>query len=108
MSRHARMFALLAGLGLAPAWALFAQDPAPPRSASEETAKEVAKKAAQGLAGAETRAIEKIKEDGLKRSQVMATLDYLTNVIGPRLTASPNMKRANTWTRDKLAEWGLK
>ena len=51
--------------------------------------------------------IERIKEEGLKHSQVMATLSYLTDVIGPRLTGSPNMKRANEWTRDKLAAWGL-
>ena len=52
-------------------------------------------------------AIERIKEEGLKRSQVMRTLEYLTDVIGPRLTGSPALKRANNWTRDKLAEWGL-
>ncbi len=34
-------------------------------------------------------------------------MGYLTDVIGPRLTGSPNMKRANEWTRDKLAAWGL-
>jgi hypothetical protein len=51
--------------------------------------------------------IDRIKEEGLKRSQVMETLSYVTDVIGPRLTGSPNMKRANTWTRDKLASWGL-
>ncbi len=51
--------------------------------------------------------IDRIKEEGLKRSQVMMTLSYLTDVIGPRLTGSPNMKRANEWTRDRLAAWGL-
>ncbi|HWW75567.1 MAG TPA: hypothetical protein VNZ44_09225, partial [Pyrinomonadaceae bacterium] len=51
--------------------------------------------------------IERIKDEGLKRSQVMRTLEYLTDVIGPRLTGSPALKRANNWTRDKLAEWGL-
>jgi carboxypeptidase Q len=51
--------------------------------------------------------IERIKEEALNKSQVMATLSYLTDVIGPRLTASPNMKRANDWTKDKLASWGL-
>ncbi len=56
---------------------------------------------------ASTDPIDRIKEEGLKRSQVMATLSYLTDVIGPRLTGSPNMKRANEWTRDKLAAWGL-
>jgi len=52
-------------------------------------------------------AIERIKEEGLKRSQVMRTLEYLTDVIGPRLTGSPALKRANNWTRDQLAGWGL-
>ncbi len=51
--------------------------------------------------------IERIKEEGMQRSKVMETLSYLTDVIGPRLTASPNMKRANEWTRDKLTSWGL-
>src|SRR2546421_8059145 len=51
--------------------------------------------------------IERIKDEGMNRSQVMQILSYLSDVIGPRLTASPNLKRANEWTRDKLAEWGL-
>ncbi len=51
--------------------------------------------------------IERIKDEGMNRSQVMQTLSYLTDVIGPRLTASPNLKRANEWTRDKMKEWGL-
>jgi carboxypeptidase Q len=51
--------------------------------------------------------IQRIREEGLKHSQVMTTLSYLTEMIGPRLTGSPNMKRANEWTRSKLAEWGL-
>jgi len=51
--------------------------------------------------------IERIKDEGMKRSQVMETLSYLTDVIGPRLTASPGMKRANEWTRDQLTKWGL-
>ncbi len=49
----------------------------------------------------------RIRDEGLNRSQVMETINYLTNVIGPRLTNSPGMKRANEWTRDKMTEWGL-
>ena len=52
-------------------------------------------------------AIGKIIDEGTKRSQAMPTLRYLTDVIGPRLTNSPAQKRANNWTRDKLAEWGI-
>jgi hypothetical protein len=52
-------------------------------------------------------AVERIKDEGMNRSQVMQTLSYLTDVIGPRLTASPNTKRANEWTRDQMTKWGL-
>ncbi len=51
--------------------------------------------------------IARIKDEGLNRSQVMATAGTLTDVIGPRLTGSPALKRANEWTRDKMTEWGL-
>src|SRR6266545_7896679 len=51
--------------------------------------------------------IAKIRDEGMNRSQVMQTLSYLSDVIGPRLTASPNLKRANEWTRDQLTKWGL-
>jgi hypothetical protein len=37
----------------------------------------------------------------------METVRELTTRIGARLTGSPAMKRANEWTRDRLAGWGL-
>lgn len=51
--------------------------------------------------------IQRIKDEGMNHSQVMQTLSYLSDVIGPRLTASPGMKRANEWTRDQLTKFGL-
>jgi carboxypeptidase Q len=51
--------------------------------------------------------IDKIRDEGMNRSQVMQTISYLTDVIGGRLTNSPSMKRANEWTRDKMKEWGM-
>lgn len=51
--------------------------------------------------------IVRIKDEGMNRSQVMQTLSYLSDVIGPRLTASPGMKRANNWTRETLEKWGM-
>ncbi len=51
--------------------------------------------------------IDKIKDEGTNRSQVMQTLSYLTDVIGARLTGSPQMKRANEWTRDTMTKWGM-
>ena len=52
-------------------------------------------------------AINKIKEEGLKHSQVMELLSYMTDVYGPRLTGSPNIKAAQEWAKGKLTEWGL-
>jgi hypothetical protein len=52
-------------------------------------------------------AVEKIKEEGLKRSKVMETVSYLTDVYGPRLTGSPLMRAAGEWTRNQLTSWGL-
>jgi len=51
--------------------------------------------------------IVRIRDEGMNRSQVMQTLSYLSDVIGPRLTASPGMKKANNWTRDTLEKWGM-
>lgn len=51
--------------------------------------------------------IDKIRDEGMNRSQVMNHLSYLTDVIGARLTNSPSMKRANEWTRDTMAKWGM-
>jgi hypothetical protein len=51
--------------------------------------------------------VARIREEGMNHSQVMATLSYLSDVIGPRLTGSPNLHRANEWTRQTLASWGL-
>lgn len=51
--------------------------------------------------------IEKIKDEGTNRSQVMQTMSYLTDVIGGRLTGSPAMKLANEWTRETMKKWGM-
>jgi carboxypeptidase Q len=51
--------------------------------------------------------MKKIREEGMQRSQVMETLSWLTDVHGPRLTNSPQYKRASEWAKGKLTEWGL-
>jgi hypothetical protein len=52
-------------------------------------------------------AIYRIKEEGLQRSQIMDIASYLTDVSGPRLTNSPQLKAAAEWSRKKLIEWEL-
>ncbi len=51
--------------------------------------------------------VTQIRQEGFRNSKVMDYAEGLTDLLGPRLTGSPNMKRANDWTRDRLAEAGL-
>jgi len=57
--------------------------------------------------GPDYETLGKIRDEGFRRSQVMETARHLTDVIGPRLTGSAQMKAANDWTREQLAAWGL-
>ena len=51
--------------------------------------------------------IEKIRVEGMEHSKVLEPFDYLTTVIGPRLTNSPAHKRAIAWTQEQLKALGL-
>src|ERR1700742_4990761 len=47
-----------------------------------------------------------IRDQGLEHSHVMDFAGGLIDGIGPRLTGSPNMAKANAWTRDQLTKMG--
>src|SRR5208282_4347763 len=49
---------------------------------------------------------QQIRYEGLAHSHVMEFASALMDGIGPRLTGSPNLQRANEWTRDQLAAMG--
>jgi carboxypeptidase Q len=51
--------------------------------------------------------VSRIRYEGFRNSKVMELASGLMDGIGPRLTGSPNLKRANEWTRDQLASFGL-
>ncbi|HEY4783515.1 MAG TPA: hypothetical protein VIH54_16985, partial [Chthoniobacterales bacterium] len=51
--------------------------------------------------------ISRIRYEGFRNSKVMDFATGLMDSIGERLTGSPNMKRANEWTRDQLTAMGL-
>lgn len=51
--------------------------------------------------------VSKIRYEGFRNSHTKEIADGLIEGIGPRLTGSPNMKRANDWTRDQLTQFGL-
>ena len=82
--------------------------------AADRRAKRAAKQAASADAAPSSvpdkpdyDAIYKLKDEGFSRSQVMEIESYLTDVYGPRLTNSPNIKEARDWTLKKLNEWQL-
>jgi carboxypeptidase Q len=82
------------------------QQPAP-QTPAQTPAQAPAQTAAAARPASAAEALGRIKDEAINRSQVMQTVSHLTDVIGPRLTGSPAMKRANNWTRDRLTEWGL-
>ncbi|HUA13843.1 MAG TPA: M20/M25/M40 family metallo-hydrolase [Verrucomicrobiae bacterium] len=51
--------------------------------------------------------ISRIRYEGFHDSKVMEFASGLMDSVGERLTGSPNMKRANEWTRDQLTAMGL-
>lgn len=51
--------------------------------------------------------INKIKNEGTSKSQVMDIAFHLTDANGPRLAGSPGYTKAATWAKETLAKWGL-
>lgn len=51
--------------------------------------------------------VGRIKTEAFDNSQVMDTLGYLTDVYGPRLTASPEFRQAADWVVQRLQGYGL-
>jgi len=51
--------------------------------------------------------VASIRAEGLEDSHVEQLAGYLMDVIGPRLTNSPGMMKANEWTAETLESWGL-
>ena len=49
---------------------------------------------------------QRIRDEGLQHSHVMEFASGLMDGIGPRLTGSPNLKKANEWTRAQLTAMG--
>lgn len=56
---------------------------------------------------ADSAVVARIRDEGFNRSQVMETASWLTDVYGPRLTASPNTHAAADWTIRQLVSWGI-
>ncbi len=51
--------------------------------------------------------IQKIWEEGMKRSQAAKLSQALLDSVGPRLTGSPGMNRAQDWAVAMYKQWGI-
>src|SRR5262245_34495714 len=49
----------------------------------------------------------KIRQEETTNSRILQTLHVLTDVYGPRLTGSPNLKSAGEWAVAEMQRWGL-
>ncbi|MGA2571097.1 MAG: M20/M25/M40 family metallo-hydrolase [Terracidiphilus sp.] len=103
-----KVFRFLAVALLAAALQLYAADKqkaaaTPPAPAQVDPYVEV-QPAAESL---DLNMYQRIRNEGLNNSHVMEFASALTDDIGPRLTGSPNAKKANEWTRDTLTKLGL-
>jgi carboxypeptidase Q len=49
----------------------------------------------------------KFQDEGSQNSRIMEVMGYLTDVYGPRLTNSPNIREAGEYAVKTLSAWGL-
>src|SRR5271168_4893621 len=86
-----------------PAFAAFAADKAKTKAEDTPPSYEQPQPATENL---DLMMYQRIREEGLMHSKIMEYGSALTDDIGPRLTGSPNMAKANAWTRDQLTAMG--
>jgi carboxypeptidase Q len=55
----------------------------------------------------DTTGVGRLLDQAMNRSEVMQNLQYLSDVIGPRLSGTPAMRRANEWTASRFKAYGL-
>jgi hypothetical protein len=55
----------------------------------------------------DTAGASRLIAEATEHSEVMENLQHLSDVIGPRLTGSPAVRKANDWTADRFRAYGL-
>lgn len=50
---------------------------------------------------------DQIRKEGMDKSQIMKTLQVLTDVYGPRLTGSPSHEASAKWAAQQMKDWGF-
>jgi len=51
--------------------------------------------------------LTRIRQEALQHSQIPEMVEYLTDVTGPRLTGSPNIRKAQDYAVERLKSWGI-
>jgi len=92
-----RVRSLAAVIGLAVLGPVAAIDTAPPPRVVTRVAKSMPPADLDRALMAEAKA----------NAEVMKNLEYLSDTIGPRLTGSKNLERANEWAAEKMRDYGL-
>ena len=102
-----RALPLLVAFSVAP-WPLASAQTPPPAAAAPAASVPAA---ADPAADTDTDAVDDAAiafflEEGLQRSQVMEHLSWLCDVYGPRVTGSPNLRKAQAWAQQTFAAMG--
>ncbi|WP_310476191.1 M20/M25/M40 family metallo-hydrolase [Sandarakinorhabdus sp.] len=63
--------------------------------------------AVPAIAAPDLAMVAQITDEAMNRGEAVETAAYLSDRIGPRLTNSPSMRTATSWTQDKFKAWGL-
>ena len=82
---------------------LLAQSPGAP-SAPQSPATQTAPATPPGPNAVDDAAVAFFLEEGLQRSQVMEHLSWICDVYGPRVTGSPNIRKAQKWAKRQTIE----
>jgi carboxypeptidase Q len=101
---HSRFFAAVL---LSAAVTLYAADKTKSKPALEPAATDPYAEVQPATETLDLAMYQRIRDEGLNHSHVMEFGSALMDGIGPRLTGSPNAKKANEWTRDTLTKIGL-
>ena len=105
MPSRSRVFSVVATL-LSVAFSLTAADKKTKDAKSAEAEKPSYELAQPTVETIDLTMYNRIRDEGLQHSHIMEYASGLMDGIGPRLTGSPNLKRANEWTRDQLTAMG--
>ncbi len=105
MSLHKRLFSIITAV-LSLSLLISAADKKSKEAKADENAKPSYELSQPAIETLDLSMYQRIREEGLTHSHVMEYASGLMDGIGPRLTGSPNLKRANDWTRDQLTAMG--